>query len=54
MDNAIRISHLNDFLFCPYSIYLHNIYDAIDDHQYHDVPQIKGRMAHINIDIRHK
>ena len=32
MDNAIRISHLNDFLFCPYSIYLHNIYDAIDDH----------------------
>lgn len=41
MDNAIRISHLNDFLFCPYSIYLHNIYDAIDDHQYHDVPQMK-------------
>jgi len=26
MDNYISISTLNDFIFCPYSIYLHNVY----------------------------
>lgn len=26
IDNYISISTLNDFIFCPYSIYLHNVY----------------------------
>lgn len=26
MENYISISTLNDFIFCPYSIYLHNVY----------------------------
>lgn len=30
MDNLIAISTLNDFIFCPYSIYLHNVYMDMD------------------------
>ncbi len=50
MDNIINISQLNDFIFCPYSIYLHNVYNALDDNQFHDVPQTKGRQAHSTVD----
>ena len=32
MNDLIAISTLNDFIFCPYSIYLHNVYmDADED-----------------------
>ena len=27
----IHISTLNDFIFCPYSIYLHNVYMESDE-----------------------
>ena len=30
MDDYISISMLNDFIFCPYSIYLHNMYMDTD------------------------
>lgn len=48
--NTLNISQLNDFIFCPYSIYLHNVYQALDDDNYHDTPQIKGRYAHESVD----
>lgn len=35
MDNYISISTLNDFIFCPYSIYLHNVYMEADEGLYH-------------------
>lgn len=47
---ALNISHLNDFLFCPYSIYLHNVYQSLDEDSYHDIPQVKGKIAHQSID----
>ena len=31
MEDYISISTLNDFIFCPYSIYLHNVYMETDE-----------------------
>ena len=50
MDDYISISTLNDYIFCPYSIYLHNIYMETDEGLYHATPQTKGRVAHEAID----
>lgn len=52
MDNYIPISTLNDFIFCPYSIYLHNVYMDTDEGLYHATPQTKGRIVHETIDTK--
>lgn len=49
MDNLIAISTLNDFIFCPYSIYLHNVYMDMDKDAYHATPQTRGRNAHAGV-----
>lgn len=46
MDDYILISTLNDFIFCPYSIYLHNVYMEADTGLYHATPQMRGKIAH--------
>ena len=46
----ITISSLNDFIFCPYSIYLHNVYMEADETMYHATPQTQGRVAHETVD----
>ncbi|MDR2789935.1 MAG: type V CRISPR-associated protein Cas4 [Campylobacteraceae bacterium] len=50
MHNYIAISTLNDFIFCPYSIYLHNVYMGGDEELVHAVPQTRGKVAHGTID----
>lgn len=50
MDDYISISQLNDFVFCPYSIYLHNVYMETDEGLYHATPQTRGRIAHQSVD----
>jgi len=50
MFNYIPISTLNDFIFCPYSIYLHNVYVAADEDLYHATPQTRGKAFHKTID----
>lgn len=50
MYEFLKITQLNDFIFCPYSIYLHNVYESLNDRQFHDVPQTKGRQAHETVD----
>jgi CRISPR-associated exonuclease Cas4 len=50
MDSAIPISTINDFLFCPKSLYLHSIYISFDISSYHDSPQTIGRISHENIE----
>ena len=50
MIDYISISTLNDFIFCPYSIYLHNVYMETDETMYHATPQTQGQMAHETID----
>lgn len=52
MDDYISISALNDFVFCPYSIYLHNVYMETDEGLYHATPQTRGRIAHETIDYK--
>ena len=49
-EDYISISTLNDFIFCPYSIYLHNVYMESDEGLYHATPQTRGRIAHETID----
>ena len=51
-DDYISISTLNDFIFCPYSIYLHNVYMDTDTDVslYHAIPQTRGRIAHESVD----
>jgi CRISPR-associated protein Cas4 len=50
MDDYIAISTLNDFIFSPYSIYLHNVYMETDEGMYHATPQTCGRIAHETVD----
>lgn len=38
-EDYISISTLNDFIFCPYSIYLHNVY--IESDEGFDAPNAK-------------
>lgn len=50
MDNLIQISKINDFIFCPYSIYLHSIYNSFSSYTYHSRYQRMGKIKHENID----
>lgn len=53
MEDYILISWLNDYIFCPYSIYLHNIYNNVDNSVYYTTAQTKGKTAHTSIDNNH-
>lgn len=48
----IPLSALNDFVFCPYSIYLHNVYAESDDDLYKATPQVKGTIVHTGVDSK--
>lgn len=50
MDDYIEISKLNDFMFCPISIYFHGLYDNTEPVLYQRVEQIKGTIAHKAVD----
>lgn len=50
MEGYIPISYLNDFIFCPRSIYFHQLHGKLSTRLYHDKPQIEGRAAHTSID----
>ena len=52
MNDLIAISTLNDFIFCPYSIYLHNVYMDADEDMYHAKPQTRGRNFHEKVDAK--
>ncbi|MBM3436240.1 MAG: type V CRISPR-associated protein Cas4, partial [Bacteroidetes bacterium] len=50
METYIPISFLNDFIFCPRSIYFHQLYGGFGKELYQQKPQIAGRAAHTSID----
>lgn len=50
MHSNIQISKLNDFVFCPYSIYYHGIYESFHENTYHDTYQKIGKISHNNIE----
>lgn len=49
-DDAILITQLNDFIFCPASIYFHQLYGETDNMLFQDKPQIDGKNAHKTVD----
>lgn len=50
MENTIPISKINDFIFCPRSLYFHSLYENYQEKTYHDLPQRIGKAKHENID----
>ncbi|MCY4642996.1 MAG: type V CRISPR-associated protein Cas4 [Bacteriovoracales bacterium] len=52
MESYIPISFLNDFIFCPRSIYFHQLYGGIDQMIYQGKSQIEGKRSHETIDLR--
>lgn len=50
MDAYIQISKINDFLFCPRSLYFHAVFEDFSTDTYHDIPQMAGNVAHASID----
>lgn len=52
MESYIQITWLNDFVFCPRSLYFHNLYGQYSTDVFHDTPQKKGNIAHESIDTK--
>ena len=50
METYIPISKINDFLYCPLSLYLHTMYEELDKREYQETAQIAGKLAHENIE----
>jgi CRISPR-associated protein Cas4 len=50
MEDFIQISKLNDFVFCPYSVYLHSVYESFNQKTYHRTAQTVGKIAHEPVD----
>lgn len=50
MEPYIQISKINDFIFCPKSLYFHSIYENFSEKAYHQSPQVKGKIKHESID----
>ncbi len=50
METYIPIAFLNDFIFCPRSIYFHQLYSKYNQQVYKQKPQLKGTAAHNTID----
>lgn len=51
MENSILLSELNDFIFCPLSIYFHRMYSELNKMIFQRTSQINGTNAHKSIDI---
>ncbi len=52
MEPYLMISHLNDFIFCPRSIYFHQLYGRVSKKLYQSDVQIKGTNAHKSVDSK--
>ena len=50
VEETILISYLNDFIFCPISIYFHKLYGKLNKTLYQSEDQINGTNAHKAID----
>ncbi len=50
MEAYIRISSLREFVYCPKSIYYHDLYSKYDEKVFLEEPQNAGMLAHETID----
>lgn len=46
------IAYLNDFIFCPRSIYFHQLYGRVSQRLYHTTDQTRGKAAHKTVDTQ--
>lgn len=54
MESYLMITQLNDFIFCPRSIYFAGIYrESVTDDLYHQTSQREGLSHHAAIDENH-
>lgn len=50
MESYIQITKLNDFIFCPKSLYFHGLFENFEEGTYNAKPQVVGKIAHNSID----
>lgn len=50
MELYLKITYLNDFIFCPLSIYYHQLYGDLAERLYYSDAQLDGKAAHSAID----
>ena len=50
MEDIIKISNINDFIFCPISIYFHNLYGIQSKLTFQSDKQLNGTKAHETVD----
>lgn len=48
MEDLIKITQINDFIFCPASIYFHNLYGDRETTTYQRKEQINVKIVYIN------
>lgn len=53
MELYLKITYLNDFVFCPLSIYYHQLYGDLAERLYYDDAQLNGKAVHEAIDNQH-
>lgn len=53
MELYLKITYLNDFIFCPLSIYYHQLYGDLSERLYYNDSQIDGKAVHEAIDNQH-
>jgi len=52
MEAYLPIAYLNDFIFCPRSIYFHQLYGRAEQRLYQNTDQTRGKAAHRTVDVR--
>lgn len=50
MEPYLKITYLNDFIFCPLSIYYHQLYGNLAERLYYDDSQLNGKACHAAVD----
>ena len=50
MESYLPISFLNDFIFCPRSLYYHQLYSPYQASLYHREAQVRGKSRHESIE----
>lgn len=50
MELYLKITYLNDFIFCPLSIYYHQLYGDLAERLYYSDAQLDGKVAHAAVD----
>lgn len=53
MELYLKITYLNDFIFCPLSIYYHQLYGGLAERLYYNDAQLDGKAVHETIDNQH-